>query len=108
MPNTQSDKPQDFGKTLLTYWPILLPVCLALLSLGGIYVKLDSITEFQKEQKQQYYLMAERQNTTGQLIVQLQGKVDNVSAEASRNTTAITDLNNRVNAINDKIRWTPK
>lgn len=109
MPNTQSEQSQvGFGKTLLTYWPVILPVCFGFLALGSINSKLDTILETQKEQKTQYASIVDRQNTITLQLTQLEGRLNIIGAETSRNSTSIVDMNGRVTAIGDKIRWTPK
>jgi hypothetical protein len=107
MPNTEKSH-DSTGKTLLTYWPIILPVSIALLSLGGIFSELRTISESLKRQESQYTVLADRQNQTGQTIIQLSGRLDLQGADISRNAQAITEVRGRLDLLSDKARWAPK
>ena len=106
--NDETIRTLSTGLLLLKFWPIVLAFALGLLSVGGIYVKLDFIAESMKETKAQFAVVNDRQTLTSQSIIELRGTLNNVAMENARNGQAISNLNERVNVIADKARWTPK
>lgn len=96
------------GALLLKFWPIVAASAIGLLSIGGIYVKVDFIAESIKENKAQFTVVNDRQNLTSASLIELRGQVANLADANSRNAQAIADLNGKVDRISDKTRWTPK
>lgn len=96
------------GQILLKFWPIVGAGIVALISIGGIYVKVDYIAESIKKNDQMFSNLNDRQNSIGSSLVELRGQVANISDSNARNALAIGELNVRVNAIADKQRWAPK
>jgi len=99
---------ESTGHILLKFWPMVAAAILALISIGGIYVKVDYIAEAIRKNDQMFSSLNERQNSIGSSVIELRGQVNSVSELNSRNAQAIGELNSRVNAIADKQRWVPK
>lgn len=111
MPNTDKDsdsRGQDHtGQALIRYWPIIVAGAVTLLSLGGIFVKLDYIAKAIDRNDQQFSVMNERQNLTSQSMIELRGQVTRQGEDIARTNAATADVRARVDVLADKLRWAP-
>jgi hypothetical protein len=96
------------GALLLKFWPIVAACAIGLLSIGGIYVKVDYIAESIKKSEAQFNVVNDRQNLTSTSIIELRGQVSNLADANARNAQAIVEVNNKLEKVIDKQRWTPK
>lgn len=110
MPDTDKDSHKVVDNTAMTFlkfWPVLLASALTLVSVGGIYVKVDYIAETMKRNDAQIGVMNDRQNLTSQSIIEIRGQLSNLNTEALRINSNVADANRRIDILSDKARWTP-
>lgn len=106
--DTTHTKSQDItGPVLVKYWPIIVAGAATLISLGGIYVKLDYIAKALDRTDTQFSAINERQNMAGQSIVEIRGQITQLTGDNARNAQAIAETRNRVEVLIDKARWAP-
>lgn len=106
--NTIEKHSDTTGSTLVKYWPILVACALTLVSLGGIYVKLDYIAKALDRSDVQFSALNDRQNSQGQAITEIRGQLTSLQADSSRNQQAISETRARLELMIDKARWAPK
>ena len=96
------------GLLLLKFWPIVAAVTVGLISLGGVYVKVDFIAESIKRNDTQFNVINDRQNLTSNSMIELRSQISNLQESNSRNAQAIIEVNSKLEKVIDKQRWAPK
>lgn len=96
------------GTVVLKYWPIIIACALTLISLGGIYVKVDYIAKIMDKNDAQIAVIQDRQNLSSQSVIEIRGQLANLNETNLRTNSSISDLNRRVDLLTDKARWSPK
>lgn len=104
---TDSKTNDTTGAIILKYWPIIVAVSVTLVSLGGIYVKLEYIAKAIDRNDSQFQTINERQNVTARDMVEIRGSIARLQDDAVRNAQATTETRARLDVIQDKIRFTP-
>ena len=105
---TQHAKAQDVtGTVVLKYWPIIVAGAATLISLGGIYVKLDYIAKALDRNDIQFNAINNVQNQHGQSLVEMRAKIVQLENEDIRHNQAISETRSRVELLVDKARWAP-
>lgn len=95
------------GAVVLKYWPIIVACAVTLVSLGGIFVKLDYIAKAIDRNDMQFVQINNQQNLTGQTLVEMRGQITQVTSANVRTEQNLTELKAKVETLYDKARWAP-
>lgn len=107
MSNPTDEKPNAI-KQLLPFWPIGLFIATSLISLGGIFMKLDYIAKAVDKTEIQFASVNSQINSTNNAITELRGQNTQQAADIARNSNDIVQLRSQVDQLKDVRRWTPK
>jgi len=115
LPFKMPDKDSNFGKltdhtgtAVVKYWPIIIAVVAASLSVGAIYTKLDYIAKVLDRNESQFNAFNDRQTLFSQSTIEMRSQLSNQNETNARFVQQLNDINRRVDAIADKQRWAPK
>lgn len=106
-----TDKDTDFGRlrdhtgqAVLKYWPIIIAGAATLISLGGIFVKLDYIAKAIDRNDQQFSILNDRQNLTSQALVEIRGTNSQQAQDIARNRESIAALFAKFDLLQEQSR----